>query len=1410
MADLIRLNKVLRELNLSIDRAVDFLESKGITVEKSPNTKISEEVYKMLLEEFQVDALKRRLALKVRETTSQDREALRESRERDIQERILKEKNRTPLSNRFAERPKQVGKIDLDPRKRDSISQNINIKTESLDKQEPVTEHKKGERLIYLKDFLKGYDVSEAEAITSLINEDFEIDLSVPEIVISITQLTSLQTSFKNKRNNNKLDFEIQTSYQKVDGPKVIGQKVDLTVFHKRLENNIESTATKDNYKRKRSLRNALEKPYDSKVKAIWSSYILAQQKILEYKSLPIAINDFTPAEIIGNRIKLSVDQEIFKKTFKTRIETVFKLDNFDFSKNYILQDLEITDNIDKEELLKIKEEAQDYYIEFNEKPVIDGEITSKQNIKHRLEEIVGKLPTNYKFKSEGLLFLTLEEKLACEKLDFVEFDEKAGAVYQMSPSIKNFILKFNNSLQLRESDSQSLTVEGYLDKRIVRILSNIVRLQITKHDLHFKIVGVKDVGQIWKNLEDRGIELPYPVDDTFSFSYYPNSVFIADEEKTGSEYREVVFGERDFDLRSKMIRLHKTLTRFFPNTYIDCSFSTHYKYDYEMLREMVYDKLHGDQIQVSRSKNTISFDFKNEKELKFKLNELKAVPYLGLIDYDEDHKFKYNIKFKTGLHELRNNLRKELPNLSTHIVANGAKLIFRQFYKSGTKDFIRDYLNDKLRDFVDTSLFEIKTNNTFQEKFLCEENFELKVEQEDEKLSKLVREEFYFGNRNMKWLLGKLQRVDYPNLEFFVDEEQLEEVERNIRLNGVKAIFPNLKGEQDKIIRLSDTIKKLESENELPNNNIKQFLFDSSKAKPIENIDYLLHPSSDEWKEFDKNLFSKQLNESQKQAVFKSLYAEELALIQGPPGTGKSTAIAEIIWQHIRKNQSEKILLTSETNLAVDNAIDRLKNCIHNVVKPIRFGNDEKLESEGRFYSITSIENWANLLESDEENAVSHWVSNISNRVTQHDNAVINFSLSKWKSILNERSKQTRSRFVEKYIEHANLIGATGSSIGKFNSEQRFTSFFRSYLNVFEREKYLQNIKACNNVNIVFDTIIMDEASKATPPELALPLIYGKKAIIVGDHRQLPPMVDGEEIKDTLISIGEKSLARTLSRTEFDKSQFENLFERIDSSIKGTFNTQYRMHPAINDVIKQFYVDDGGLNCGLPLDEISHGDFENPASRYHGLIYKEILNPENHVLWINVDTPEIKEGTSRVNFGEIDAINNILKVIKRSDGINEYNNWLTTQSIEEKQIGVISFYGKQVNYLKRMLKENHEDVPIRLSTVDRFQGMERNIIIVSLVRSNTIATSKDQEPNKELYGEKGYPLQTSLGFAESPNRLNVALSRARRLLVIVGNKEHFSTKNIYKNAVNTIISSEGGKVIESSELAKILNENGK
>src|SRR5690606_6767359 len=123
--------------------------------------------------------------------------------------------------------------------------------------------------------------------------------------------------------------------------------------------------------------------------------------------------------------------------------------------------------------------------------------------------------------------------------------------------------------------------------------------------------------------------------------------------------------------------------------------------------------------------------------------------------------------------------------------------------------------------------------------------------------------------------------------------------------------------------------------------------------------IEYHIHNSSETYNSLNNHLLNKRINEPQKQAIIKTLLAEDLALIQGPPGTGKSTAIAEIIWQHIRKDSKERILLTSETNLAVDNAIDRLKNGQNNVVKPIRFGNTDNLESEGYFYSLEAIENW-------------------------------------------------------------------------------------------------------------------------------------------------------------------------------------------------------------------------------------------------------------------------------------------------------------------------------------------------------------------------------------------------------------------------------------------------------------------
>ena len=1136
--------------------------------------------------------------------------------------------------------------------------------------------------------------------------------------------------------------------------------------------------------------------------KEIWKQYITAQSKILEHKSKPIGIDTTKAVGISGLKLHLSIDQEIYKQLFKKKVENIFNIEDFDYIQNYILVNLAVADTDDfKMGVKELTQLAKTCYIDFNENPVIEGSIIGiENNSKEESIKVIGELSTSYQFKNSGLVLLTLDEWNRAKQIQGIKFNKKAGAVFQIKPSLSFLISTFYKNIEISQNENK-ITIIGELHQNIYELFKKHVDLIKRGNQLVFTFDNAENLNQQIQVLEERGVTLPTPKNKRLCF-----------------EYCNKFYEQKKTDLGFEVFRLKKMLNKYFPDNPFEFFYTTDYTFNFRKLDEGIdifrkldegidifwnrlFSEIHGDNFQISQTHRTISFDFETEEELNQKIDFInKSYQFLNIYNRNENHRFKFNIKFETGLHELQANLKKEFPNLITKLISNGEKLLFRQFYQTGKKAEKLAQLRNNLNELVNAETFSYTIHDTFQEKYLCEENFELKVEQEEEKLSQLIREEFYFGNPQKKVYLGKLQKVDYPDLYFIIDKDKIEEVNENISKENVEVIFPDLKGEKDKIKRLEDTVLKLDDDkNKLPNDNAKVFLYDSSKAKGIDNIEYLLNKTSVEWQDFENNLFSKTLNESQKKAIYKSLFAEELALIQGPPGTGKSTAIAEIVWQHFRKKPTQQILLTSETNLAVDNAIEKLKNSQNNFIKPIRFGNTENLESEGYFYSLDSIEHWQNS-DSTNSNTVSHWLNNIKNRVSSQNDEQIDSALEKWKNHLYKPSIETKKLFAEKYLEYVNLVGSTGSSIGKFNSENKWTSFFRSYKKVFKEQQ-----------DINFNVVIIDEASKATPPELALPVLYGKKSIIVGDHRQLPPMIDGEEIKDLLNLIGEKDLAKTLSHKEFETSQFERLFLNIDESIKGTFDTQYRMHPAINNVIAQFYEKDGGLKCGLPLEETYHNSFDIWNSRYHGLKFQNIITPETHTIWVNVITPEIQDGTSRINFGEIDAINNILKILKNCEGKNEFDDWLKNKSKEEKQIGIISFYGKQLSLLEKMLLEHHKDLYkgkgkekenanlIRLSTVDRFQGMERNIVIVSMVRSNILASFQEQVADFNLYPELGYPKQESLGFAESPNRLNVALSRARRLLIVVGNSEHFCRKDIYKKVYETI--QKNGKIISASEL---------
>ncbi|WP_336071002.1 AAA domain-containing protein [Mesoflavibacter sp. CH_XMU1404-2] len=830
--------------------------------------------------------------------------------------------------------------------------------------------------------------------------------------------------------------------------------------------------------------------------------------------------------------------------------------------------------------------------------------------------------------------------------------------------------------------------------------------------------------------------------------------------------------------------------------------------------------------INVSESQQTVAFEFINYSDLKLKYEKIKSLNRFNIMlsPLNEDFKFKVKID----------------------IIAK----------KSKKEEFL-----DKTRQIAGSE-FYIDRGDKFEYKKRQVVIGNLNGRNSDYN--------HYVFNLPYKWSDDKRQTDKFFK---FIEEEP-----------KIKFVTPNLRGDQAKISWLNEAMNKITNPKEgldlkPVNVKIKDFIFDSSKAEEIYRN---LSKGEEEWNELKRHELLT-LNDSQRKAVLSALNCTDLALLQGPPGTGKTTVIAEMIWQMVRVNQEQKILLTSETNLAVDNALEKLLNKYHTLVKPIRFGRASKFEEEGKKYAFERIMKWVDekfetdddyeneVLEEDDveiveedfyNNSVQLWMRRIANN-SQQSNPKYSDIMKDWAFEMAQPDKEMKTLFKDKYFKYANVVGSTSSSAGSpnfgadyqriFNIENQTDNidvgqqykwyrtsvsnegmiksisgevskekiirvFLRNGKDIKSAEKlansYFKYGSMINNRNttflkpIVFDTVITDEASKATPPELLLPMCFGRKNIIIGDHRQLPPMLHDKTFKETLESLETteaKELASEIDKDFVETSQFERLImhPKVSTTIKSTFNEQYRMHPKINNVIKQFYLDEGGLEPGKPIKESANDpNLNNPFSRHHGFLLNNFINPDIHTIWVNVDEPEELSGTSRINNYEIEAVELVIKLLKKSNGFEEYmKHWENSNDQnkiqEEKEIGLISFYGHQVSKLKEVALKarNKYNIPVRLNTVDKFQGMERNIIIVSTVRSDKKIENGITKTNKDI------------GFAKSPKRLNVALSRAKRLLIVVGNKNmfyRFKDKNgnqIYKNVIDTI--KNEGIVVDFKDLKK-------
>lgn len=349
---------------------------------------------------------------------------------------------------------------------------------------------------------------------------------------------------------------------------------------------------------------------------------------------------------------------------------------------------------------------------------------------------------------------------------------------------------------------------------------------------------------------------------------------------------------------------------------------------------------------------------------------------------------------------------------------------------------------------------------------------------------------------------------------------------------------------------------------------------------------------------------------------------------------------------------------------------------------------------------------------------------------------------LDRWVIDLRQQAENppATDRMGERYVRSANVIGVTCNSDFKILSESGFPRF---------------------------DVVIIDEVSKATPLELLRPMLLAPKTILVGDHRQLPPTFEfasfgssdksptEDEDQDALER--EAELLRKYERLT-TASLFRDGFAEIDAGSKAALQTQYRMHPQIMTLVNRFY--DGRLESGL-IDPDGSDHSSGWSWRMHGLTLNsrtggKYLVPHLHALWI--DSSDDEAGRPAYEDSDSKGIGNKLEARLVAQMVEDILDGCEREQ-RKKTIAVATFYNRQKNLIRDALKaklgRRFNDQQIDVETVDRFQGKEADIVIVSMVRNRSRRLGSNSNPAKF-------------------ERINVAFSRARDLLIVVGARKTF------------------------------------
>ncbi|WNY22950.1 hypothetical protein MmiHf6_02440 [Methanimicrococcus hongohii] len=371
--------------------------------------------------------------------------------------------------------------------------------------------------------------------------------------------------------------------------------------------------------------------------------------------------------------------------------------------------------------------------------------------------------------------------------------------------------------------------------------------------------------------------------------------------------------------------------------------------------------------------------------------------------------------------------------------------------------------------------------------------------------------------------------------------------------------------------------------------------------------------------------------------------------------------------------------------------------------------------------------------------------------------------------SLISKNSKKNESKnkkLVPIYKEISKYL--TDDDVLK-NDDNQYSKLLQSYVNVVgmtctARESISDSEIDVNKMGI--DVVIVDEVSKISFVELLQPILYGKTVILVGDHKQLAPMYSPCVPKEVDWSLYDETIITAELENNFKKiyeeSFFKQLFQKTPDSSKVTLNIQYRMHPQIMEVDNKFYFDS-------LLEFGGKGSDKDHYLEVSGQFKRKIIRPDNHVIFIDCKGHERQESgsTSYSNEGEADVVKKMLDLINQNCKFDRNHQPIRDSSQYRKEdtrlsVGVICTYSDQAKLIRKNKTQKYssfndsDDDRFMVKTVDDFQGDERDIIILSMVRT-------DSKSN----------------FLKEYRRINVAMSRARRLLIIVGNASVLSKMSV-------------------------------